>query len=109
MELPKDETKIGLDDYLYNHNIEEFKKLPIHEIRKLTIKEKINSINPQEFDKYDTSRIFKRIAALSSETERDIYIKRLAKKLGATVSSIKKDICYLFYINQTIIENQARQ
>jgi len=84
--------KIGLDDYLCQHTIEELKKLPVHQIKKLTITEEIESINPDDAERYDIGKIIKRIAGIKSETERALYIKKLSDKLGVSKRDISKDV-----------------
>lgn len=92
VELPVGDEKIGLDDYLLLKTVEEFKKLPAHEIRKLTIKKEIEELNPDEANRYDLDRIIKRIAKIKSETEKSLYIKELSDKLGVSKRAIQKDI-----------------
>jgi hypothetical protein len=84
--------KIGLDDYLCKHSIEEFKHLPVNEIRKLTITEEINNINSNEPDIYDIKRLTQRIAGIQSESEKNIHIQKLSEKTGIPIRNIQKDI-----------------
>jgi len=86
VELPQGAEKVGLDDYLCNHSVDEFKVLPKKGIRKFTIKEMI-----QEASLENLRDILKRLLALP-ETEKAVYINALAKKLSISKRSIQKDI-----------------
>lgn len=80
-----------LDDYLCIYNVEEFKKLPVHPIRKLTIQEEINNVGMETpFD--EVREILKRIAVIKSEAERDLYIGRLIEKTNISKKALQKEI-----------------
>jgi len=78
--------KIGLDDFLCHHSVDEFKALPKTEIRKQTISEMIAEASLETLPE-----ILKRLAALP-EIERAVHINSLAKKLDIPKQSIKKDL-----------------
>lgn len=91
IELPLSENKVGLDDYLCNHSIEDFRKLPIHPLRKLTIQEEIDNTSKEvTFD--DVKPILKRIASHSYESERALLINKLSKKTGISKADLQKDL-----------------
>jgi len=90
VELPQGSEKVGLDDYLCQHPIDDFKALPKREIRKPTIGEMI-----QESSLETLPEILKRLASLK-ETERAVHVNALAKKLNVSKRSIQKDIEALF-------------
>lgn len=84
--------KTGLDDYLCNHSIEDIKKLPVHQIRKLTIQETIDNAST-ETPPHEIEELLKRITdEVSCESEKDIYLKILKKKTGITKTAMRKDI-----------------
>ncbi len=87
--LPASDNKIGLDDYLVSHSVEEFKSLPSKEIRKLTIQELISEFDN---DSSDIKEIIKRIAEVTNESERALYTKQLHDKSGIPTRAIQKDI-----------------
>jgi hypothetical protein len=78
--------KTGLDDYLCNHSVDEFKALPKKEFRKQTIPEMIEGATPEDY-----RDILNRLL-LVTDGERDLYVKDLSKKLGVRVSSIREDL-----------------
>jgi hypothetical protein len=86
IELPEGPEKIGLDDYLCQHSVQEFRALSKREIRKQSIEEMIQAAS------LETLRdILKRLAGLP-ETERAIHINSLAKKLNITRRAIQRDL-----------------
>lgn len=87
IELPQGTKKTGLDDYLLQHTVEEIKGLPKKEIRKLTIAEMITEASAD-----NVKEIVKRIASLSTETEKAIYVDSLSEKLGISKREIQKDL-----------------
>lgn len=90
--LPKSDIEVKLDDYLCIHTIEDFKKLPVHPIRKLTIQEDIDGIS-METPIDEIKGLLKRIAdEVSCEFEKDIYLKELKEKRGITKTAMRKDI-----------------
>jgi hypothetical protein len=76
----------GLDDYLCQHTIDEFKTLPKKEIRKQSIQEMIQGATLENLPE-----ILKRMANLK-ETEKAVLINILAKKLEIPKRSIQQDI-----------------
>lgn len=83
--------KKGLDDYLCSHSVEDFKKLPVHKIRKLTIQEAIENVSlGTPFD--ETKEILKRIGSIPFESERAIYINGLSEKTGIPKRNLQKDL-----------------
>lgn len=92
VELPKGDVEVKLDDYLCNHSACDFKKLPVHQIRKLTILEEIEGAN-LETPPYEITRILKRIAEeVSSETEKDVYLRQIKERTKTTKTSMRADI-----------------
>ena len=85
IELPQGPEK-GLDDYLCQYSIEEFKTLPKREVRKETVTEMIVEATLETLPE-----ILKRLANLK-ETERAIHINSLSEKLKIPKQSIKKDL-----------------
>lgn len=85
VELPQGPEKVGLDDFLCQHTVEEFKALPKQEIRKKTVQEMVE--DPGE----DYREILKRLCSLR-EGEKDAAIKVLCKKRGIRVESVRQDL-----------------
>ncbi|TVM00178.1 MAG: hypothetical protein CV087_15370 [Candidatus Brocadia sp. WS118] len=84
--------KTGLDDFLLNHTVADFRNLPVHQIRKLTIQEEIKSTN-LETSPDEITRILKRIAKeIGSETEKDLYLKQIKEQTGTAMTSMREDI-----------------
>jgi hypothetical protein len=90
-ELPQGEDKIGLDDYLCNHSVDEFKQLPVREIRKLTLDEMLSNASPKT-PPDEIQEIIKRIANLKKESERSLYVNKLSDKTKITKTAIISDI-----------------
>ncbi len=91
VELPQDELKIGLDDYLCSQSVNDFKKLPVHTIRKLTIQEAIDEVNEDiPFD--EVKEILKRIALLTHKSEQSKYINALSERTGISKRGLQGDI-----------------
>ncbi len=90
VELPEEPEKIGFDDFLCQHSVEEFMALPKREIRKQSIEEMIQAASLEILPE-----ILKRLAVLP-ETERAVYINSLGKKLNIAKRAIQKDIETLF-------------
>lgn len=81
--------KVGLDDFLIEHSIDELKRLPVKEVKKLgEAVQDVTKDTPFE----EIHDLFKRIAGVSSEFERDRYIDLISKKTGISKRSVKKDI-----------------
>lgn len=93
VELPEGELK-GLDDYLCNHTIEEFKRLPVTEVKSLS--ERITEARQE-----DIQNLISEITNIESEIEQSLYIQKLSKKLGVSKRAIQKDI-------KTIEENESK-
>jgi len=85
IELPPGPLK-GLDDYLCQHTVEEFRSLSKFEIRKKTIAEMIEKVSLDNL-----KEILRRLGRVSA-TERAIYVKELANKLKIPKSAIESDI-----------------
>lgn len=84
--------KTGLDDFFCRHTVEDFKKLPVHTIRKLTIQEAIECVSI-ETEHHEIKEILKRIAdEVHCESEKDIYLKKLKEKTGITKTAMRMDI-----------------
>jgi hypothetical protein len=90
-ELPKGEEKIGMDDYLCMHSVAHLKKLPVCEIRKLTLDEMIDETSldttPEEIQS-----IIRRMANLKSESEKSQYVNRLSGKTRIRKIAIQNDM-----------------
>lgn len=86
IELPGGPEKIGIDDFLCHHSVEDFHALPRRPIRKLTIEEMISEASLENLQD-----ILKRLAGLP-ETERAVHVNALAKKLNIAKRAIQKDI-----------------
>ncbi len=91
-ELPVMETreKVGLDDYLCNHSLDELKQLPVYEIKKLTLEEMIAAATPDDPD--GIQEIIKRIANITKEAEKSLNINKLHEKTKISKRAISKDI-----------------
>lgn len=83
--------KIGLDDFLCNHSVDELKQLPVHEIRKLTLDEMLSNTSPKT-PPDEIQEIIRRIASLKKESERSQYVNRLSDKTKIKKSAIGSDI-----------------
>lgn len=86
IELPQGPEKIGLDDYLCHHSLDEFHALPKRPIRKQTIEEMIQTATLESLPE-----ILKRLLNLK-ETERAVYISNLSKKMDVPKRAIQKDL-----------------
>ncbi len=84
-------SKVGLDDYLCNHTVEDFKNLPIREIRKLTINERIADATP-EIESSDLKAIIKGIAKLGGEAEKALYVNKLHVKTNILARAIRDEL-----------------
>ncbi|WAC07849.1 MAG: hypothetical protein OS130_01205 [Thermodesulfobacteriota bacterium] len=82
--------KIGLDDYLLNHTMEEFQRLPRPEV--LTLEQKIKSATPQSLDAQHLKVLLQEIAQESSESRKNLLIKSLSKKLKIGIRALQADI-----------------
>ena len=85
----RENEKIGLDDYLCSHSVEN-SKLPIHKIRKLTTKEMIADATPEI--ESDLKAIIKGIGRLGSEAEKSQLVNNIHAKTGISKRSIQKDV-----------------
>ena len=85
------EEKVGLDDYLCNHTVEDFEKLPVHKIIKTTITEDIEGLN-KNTPADEIKPILKRIADTKSESEKSLLVNRIHDKIGLSRRAIQKDI-----------------
>jgi predicted transcriptional regulator len=84
VELPQGDTK-GLDDYLCKYSVEEFKSLPVSEVKSLS--EAIAEATLENMPE-----ILKRLANLKSEIQKGILSKDLAVKLGADYRAVKREV-----------------
>lgn len=82
--------KIGLDDYLLSHTIDEFKNLPAHPVRKRTIVEMLENLNKDDIQ--EAKEITKRISEVKSEVEKAAYVKKIHEITDIPVRSIQKEI-----------------
>ncbi len=83
--------KIGLDDFLCNHSVNELKQLPVHEIRKLTLDEMIKDAT-EDIAEDDLHIIIQRFAYIKRVTERSLYINKLHKKTNIPKTAINNEI-----------------
>ena len=104
-ELPQGELK-GIDDYLFNHSVYELKQLPVHEIRKLTLDEILNTATP-DTPSDGIQEIIKRIAKSKKESEKAQYINRLYEKTKIKKSAIISDI--KGYLQKDSSEDEYKQ
>jgi len=84
VELPEGELK-GLDDYLCNHTIEEFKQLPVIEFKSLQ-----ERIAEARQDNYQP--LLNEISGIKDELKKELLIKALSKKLKINYYIIKRTI-----------------
>lgn len=98
--------KTGLDDYLNSNTLEEFKELPVHPVRKLTIDEMLELLKADD-DVEAIREIIKRISVLTFEAEKATYIKKLHEITKIPIQSIKKDIQVFFKRNTSEENNKA--
>jgi hypothetical protein len=90
-ELPQGEDKIGLDDYLCTHSIDQLKQLPAYEIKKRTLEELIDKASPKTSPD-EIQETIKRIANLKKESEKSQFINKLSDKTKIKKSAIGSDI-----------------
>ena len=83
--------KIGLDDFLCNHSVDELRQLPVREIRKLTLDEMVESAT-KDIEPDDLHLIIQRFAYIDKDTERSLYINKLHEKTNISKSAIKNEI-----------------
>lgn len=86
--LPQGPEK-GLDDYLCNHRVDEYKALKKEEIRKYSLDEMIESLKPQSYPE-NQKELFEKLSRLS-EVERELKFKIIAGKLKVSKTSFKND------------------
>jgi len=79
----------GIDDYLCNHTIDEFKSLRKEEVRKYSLDERIELLTGDSFVE-NQKEIFHKLSHLS-DSERDLKIKAISKKTGIKISSLRND------------------
>jgi hypothetical protein len=97
--------KIGLDDFLCKHSVDELRQLPTHEIRKLTLDEMLNDVTT-DTQPDDIQETIKRISNCKKESERSQYTKQLCKKTGITKRAITNDI--KGYLQQGSNKNECK-
>jgi hypothetical protein len=83
--------KIGLDDFLCNHSVDELKQLPVHEFRKLTLDEMIKDAT-KDIAEDDLHIVIQRLAYMEKDTERSLYINKLHEKTNISKTAIKNEI-----------------
>lgn len=83
--LPECEEKVGLDDYLVEHTVEEFQKLPVKEI--LPLEQRIEKATVE-----DLEQLQKEISQLPSASKREFLINLLSKRLKIGKRAIQKDV-----------------
>ena len=82
-------TEKGVDDYLCNHTVDEYKALRKEEIRKYSLDEMIGLITPQSYPE-NQKELFEKLSQLS-EVERELKFKIIAGKLQVSKTSVKND------------------
>lgn len=85
IQLPEGNEKIGLDDYLVKHSVEEFKALPIIEVK--TLKERIAEATTDNY-----KPLLSEIIKVKDPIERAILCKSMAKQLGISKSVIDQAV-----------------
>jgi hypothetical protein len=83
--------KIGLDDFLCNHSVDELKQLPAHEFRKHTLDEMIKDAT-KDIAEDDLHIVIQRLAYIEKDTERSLYINKLHEKTNISKTAIKNEI-----------------
>jgi len=91
VELPSGDIKTGSDDYLCSHTVEDFKNLPVHQIRKLTIQEAINATS-KETPIDDISDILKRVAQVKHQSEQSRYVNSISERTKISKRALQNDI-----------------
>ena len=105
-ELPQGEDKVGLDDYLCNHSVEELKQLPVREVNKLTLDEMLEKATPDTLPD-EVQKIVERIASINKESEQSLYINKLKEKTGISKRAISSDMKK--YAQQGSVEPKSKQ
>jgi hypothetical protein len=77
--------KTGLDDYLCKHTVEEFKALPVIEVKALT--ERIAEATQENYNE-----LLPEIADLDDEIQKEILCKALSKKIDVNYRTIKSAV-----------------
>jgi hypothetical protein len=95
VQLPDGLEKVGLDDYLLQHTVDELKALPTREHRKRPLEEMVG--DPEE----DYREILKRLFQLK-QGEQDALIKILCKQRGIRVDSVRQDLKALRPVRESI-------
>lgn len=88
MKIPK----TGLDDFLLNHTVADFRNLPVHQI--FGLKESLNRATP-EITKEELHEIERQISKIKSATERDQHKNILRKKTGISKRAINEVVKHL--------------
>lgn len=84
VELPQGNEK-GLDDYLCKHTVEEFKALPVIEVKALT--ERIAEATQENY-----TELLPEIADIDDEIQKEILCKALSKKIDVNHRTIKNTV-----------------
>jgi len=85
LQLPEDSGKVGLDDYLVSHTLEEFHALPIIQVKSL--KERVAEATPENYQ-----NVLPEIKKVGDAIERAIFCRSLAKQIKVPVSVIQQSI-----------------
>lgn len=86
--LPEGAEK-GVDDFLCNHTVDEFKALKKESVRKYSLDERIELLTGDSFIE-SQKEIFLKLSRLS-DSERDLKFKAISKKTGIKISSLRND------------------
>lgn len=95
VELPQGKDK-GLDDFLCNYNVEDFKNLVAIKIKSLS--EKIAEATRENY-----RPLLQEIADVTDEIERQLFAKQLVKKIGANYYVVVRSIRDLQKSDQAVI------
>lgn len=82
-------TEKGVDDYLCNHTVDEYKTLKKESVRKYSLDERIELLTGDSFIE-NQKEIFLKLSHLS-DSERDLKFKTISKKTGIKISSLRND------------------
>lgn len=83
-------TEKGIDDYLCNHTVDEYKALKKEPIRKYSIDEMIESLTPQSFED-NRKELLTKVHQLPP-TLQDTKIKKISEKAKIGVRGIRKEL-----------------
>ena len=83
--LPKGLEKMGLDDYLIEHTVKEFLKLPLQEV--LNLDQRINKATEKELE-----ALLQEIAQEPGESRKTLLIKSLSNQLKIGIRPLQADV-----------------